>query len=858
MLRKLSGLFVLVAMLALVPNVSAVGYMDGANWTGIDNIWDSLGMSYLKNSSLLAGSNVTLTKYANGSVLISSTAGGVSGMSNPATADLDMDNNSITNVGTPFCSGASYCVFNQSGTTISVNGTTQNVDYSGTVAETVVNNSLLNAPLNGIVIISNNIEIINSIAIPSNRTLIIRGEIKRKDNSQLEDTPIIQNLNKTTYDENINLIFEGGYLNGNNDTQTNAIAGGYNRGNPIHFYNVSGLNMQNTRIINPYLWAIRIVDTSNFTITDTDIQSTGLYRDGLHIVDSHTGIINNLRGNTGDDLLAISTKYKDSYDIIVNGVVGTSTRANGIRINQESETRGIVNTSLSNIIITGININNTALNCITLSDNENSTSYYNIVLEGICSNPGSSGIVIGGSVGDANATLEGIHIDMEISNSSHYGMLSAKYDFISNSTFNLRIFNSVNSAIRMMRVNSSTFELNVNTLNTTSNAVKLGIANYNLISGNINGGDDCIELGDPDKLAFYNSIQDLICTNAITSGIHENTGSNYNRFENILTYNVPTNVILSGEGSYSSEEKHNQSYVNILRNGDFESFSSGTSSSPDGWINSGGSPTFLRNSSYVKYGNYSLTITTNNVGFRQNLEDYYNVTQFREKTYTLGAWVYSNVADRVSVRINDGVARDSTLHTGSGWEYLKVTKTISSTATVLRPQMWITSGTSVTATIDGAIMVEGRIVSAYSPKPLEDDGYSIQINSTSNNVTIPNLITTNLTSSAGTNLLAGGLPFTITNGTNVIGVDSPDYFYTVYPGTLTKLLAHSQQTGSINVSFWNASNSNSYIDSVLISAGTDGSQTLSYAFGDETLIKYNVTSVTDIKQVSIALKTTKS
>jgi hypothetical protein len=104
----------------------------------------------------------------------------------------------------------------------------------------------------------------------------------------------------------------------------------------------------------------------------------------------------------------------------------------------------------------------------------------------------------------------------------------------------------------------------------------------------------------------------------------------------------------------------------------------------------------------------------------------------------------------------------------------------------------------------------------------------------------------------------GGGSFSIENGTNVIAAGYSNNFTTVYSGSFVKLIAHSAETGSINVSFWNASNSNSYIDSVVISTGTDGNKTLSYAFGDETQIKYNVTSVTDIKQVSIGFKTTKS
>jgi hypothetical protein len=101
----------------------------------------------------------------------------------------------------------------------------------------------------------------------------------------------------------------------------------------------------------------------------------------------------------------------------------------------------------------------------------------------------------------------------------------------------------------------------------------------------------------------------------------------------------------------------------------------------------------------------------------------------------------------------------------------------------------------------------------------------------------------------------GGGAFSIENGTNVIAAGYANNFTTIYTGTLVKLIAHSAETGSINVSFYNGT---TYIDSVVISSGTDGNKTLNYAFGDESLIRYEVTSVTDIKKVSISLKTTKS
>jgi len=69
-IHKMSIFVVLIAILALVPNVTATGVMDGSNWTGIDNILDSSGYRFLKNNT---------------------------GMSNPATANQNMGGYNVTN-----------------------------------------------------------------------------------------------------------------------------------------------------------------------------------------------------------------------------------------------------------------------------------------------------------------------------------------------------------------------------------------------------------------------------------------------------------------------------------------------------------------------------------------------------------------------------------------------------------------------------------------------------------------------------------------------------------------------------------------------------------------------------------------
>lgn len=104
---------VLIAILALVPNVSATGYMDGANWTGIDSILDSSGYSFLKSNT---------------------------GMSNPTTADFVMGNYNITGLGQN--ESYSYLIWTDGTNYYAKNGSTAMVDFISTNFSYVLQSTL--------------------------------------------------------------------------------------------------------------------------------------------------------------------------------------------------------------------------------------------------------------------------------------------------------------------------------------------------------------------------------------------------------------------------------------------------------------------------------------------------------------------------------------------------------------------------------------------------------------------------------------------------------------------------------------------------------------------------------------------
>lgn len=147
---------------------------------------------------------------------------------------------------------------------------------------------------------------------------------------------------------------------------------------------------------------------------------------------------------------------------------------------------------------------------------------------------------------------------------------------------------------------------------------------------------------------------------------------------------------------------------NLLEWGDMEDWVSGASSAPTEHTLAGASATVARESTIVKFGTYSAKVTrvgTDCVLF-YDLPTYSN---YLGRRMTFGCWVYATVASRVFISLNDGTgASNSSFHTGgSSWEYLTVTRNISTSGTKIRIQMEVQTG-NTSGYFDGAILVEGE------------------------------------------------------------------------------------------------------------------------------------------------------
>jgi hypothetical protein len=149
---------------------------------------------------------------------------------------------------------------------------------------------------------------------------------------------------------------------------------------------------------------------------------------------------------------------------------------------------------------------------------------------------------------------------------------------------------------------------------------------------------------------------------------------------------------------------------NLLQNSDFETWSAGASSAPNGWILSGAGASIARESTTIKLGTYSTKLTRggSNCVLSQTFHEFKGISYWQGKTVTFGCWVYATVANRVRLYLNDGVGETSSaFHSGdSTWQYLSVSRTLASNSTQAQSYVSLEGG-DTSAYCDGAICVEG-------------------------------------------------------------------------------------------------------------------------------------------------------
>lgn len=155
---------------------------------------------------------------------------------------------------------------------------------------------------------------------------------------------------------------------------------------------------------------------------------------------------------------------------------------------------------------------------------------------------------------------------------------------------------------------------------------------------------------------------------------------------------------------------------NLLYNGNFEDWYAGTTVAPTGWLFGGAGGTIARTTG-KKIGTYAAYFTR--VGtdcfLYQDIQAEKGIDYWKGRQVTFGCWVFSGTPGAVRLQISDGGGSPtiSNWHNGTAWEYLTVTHTVASNATVLRPFIIIV-GVDTSVYVDGAMCVEGPNAFAFS------------------------------------------------------------------------------------------------------------------------------------------------
>lgn len=150
----------------------------------------------------------------------------------------------------------------------------------------------------------------------------------------------------------------------------------------------------------------------------------------------------------------------------------------------------------------------------------------------------------------------------------------------------------------------------------------------------------------------------------------------------------------------------------IVDFGNFESWSSGDSSAPDGWKVTGTAGSIAKESTEIKFGNYSMKIISGASGSyaSEYWLDYRLISKYRGKTLTFGCWVKCSTASKARVYIDSGSASYSSYHTGGGsWEFLSVTVQVSTSALAIKFGCIVASAT-ITAYFDTSMVCEGEFL----------------------------------------------------------------------------------------------------------------------------------------------------
>ena len=161
-------------------------------------------------------------------------------------------------------------------------------------------------------------------------------------------------------------------------------------------------------------------------------------------------------------------------------------------------------------------------------------------------------------------------------------------------------------------------------------------------------------------------------------------------------------------------------HINYVYNSEFVTWGDGVSVAPTGWRVVGSGVVIARDGVNYKFGPYgaSLQRNANDCYLAQDVSLIWSMLEVvKSRKVSIGCWIKCSTSGIARIVIADGVGTSaSDYHTGGGsFEFLKVERDISASATILEIRLQVDTGNG-TAVFDGAIV-------AFCGKPELDNYY---------------------------------------------------------------------------------------------------------------------------------------
>lgn len=161
-------------------------------------------------------------------------------------------------------------------------------------------------------------------------------------------------------------------------------------------------------------------------------------------------------------------------------------------------------------------------------------------------------------------------------------------------------------------------------------------------------------------------------------------------------------------------------YMNLLSNGDFESWTAGVNTVPDNWLILGTGGAVARESTIVYSGQYSAKLTRN--GFDTLLFQEFFRTRglqyWKGRSATFNCWVYATLPNRARIVLSDNVNNTySPYHPGnSTWQFMSVTQTMDNSSTDIAAACAVDTG-DTSAYFDNAVVLDNSSLAGGTANP---------------------------------------------------------------------------------------------------------------------------------------------